>query len=386
MSTPFISREHPFYEYTASELYALKHPLRLPPIIKVDVRRREASPQEIRSLKRRVAARRILRAWRNSREGLTMVRNKKEVLARLSHDDFQLAWEHIVQPKLKVGFQNPYRKTLVVQAVEELDTLRTATQKKKITPLCTGVNKGKAPDFQMVTEDRIPPACPHIGHFYLTPAARQQFISRPKLPLKKKSDLDAFVKTLPKPSMLIPWTYTEDGCYARANIIIDMLKLAGVHPKYLSKQFIGIPKSMRGSGPANAWTYHVAPKITLSDGSQWIIDPALDPNKAMSLTNWIDKQKRLPTVGERDVLLPNWGYLTLVENSEKEFPIPDSGFMITTSANTEFVYCERRKKTYFETSFERSNNDLEVMADYRNKAEKEWMREFLPYPAVSSAV
>lgn len=85
------------------------------------------------------------------------------------------------------------------------------------------------------------------------------------------------------------WLYPDDGCYARAALAIrNMFALFVPLP---SKVFafgnlkVETPNSPRG---AVYWWYHVAPIVDV-DGQRFVLDPALEPTRPLTLAEWVGK-------------------------------------------------------------------------------------------------
>ena len=101
-----------------------------------------------------------------------------------------------------------------------------------------------------------------------------------------KDQLDIFVRVLAAKTDIFPWSYKKDGCYARAHIMLSFFILSGIPEKYLS-QIVMVHSQTHCK--CN-WRYHVAPLVSLEDGTKWVIDPSLDPNQALPVNVWIDAQ------------------------------------------------------------------------------------------------
>jgi hypothetical protein len=85
----------------------------------------------------------------------------------------------------------------------------------------------------------------------------------------------------------ISWMYPDDGCYARAHLMthksyakIPMMKLfifGSLHAK----------TSNHPQGYVD-WWYHVAPIVRIGD-VMFILDPAIEPERPLTLDEWIDR-------------------------------------------------------------------------------------------------
>lgn len=106
-------------------------------------------------------------------------------------------------------------------------------------------------------------------------------------------ELDALVCELRKQTDLFPWSYATEGCCARARVALDLLALSGIPKGAMGMQYVLMPARFRGRGPMHAWDYHVACWVKVN-GSRYIIDPSLDPGRALSVKEWINMQKKSP--------------------------------------------------------------------------------------------
>ncbi|RNA61574.1 hypothetical protein D1631_06355 [Chryseobacterium nematophagum] len=88
-----------------------------------------------------------------------------------------------------------------------------------------------------------------------------------------------------KTNSLFRWSYSKDGCFARAHKMRRILESKGVPSNRLRKIWIGNDKGAL----LNGWTYHVALLVIGEDGNVIngkVIDPALFPNGPVSPNDW----------------------------------------------------------------------------------------------------
>lgn len=146
----------------------------------------------------------------------------------------------------------------------------------------------RLPSYQRETLDSFNPSVCY-GRIGLTNEAWEQFKCMPKVPIQTKQELDTLVKLLYNED-LISWEITEGCCFARADMAIRFLILMGIPESCIQKQYVLTHSPARSSEQIEWNYYHVAPLIQLADGSQWIIDPALNRLSALSFDDWVRLQ------------------------------------------------------------------------------------------------
>lgn len=158
----------------------------------------------------------------------------------------------------------------------ELMELRHQYQ-SQLVPVCTSFEGGRF-NIEMLKRSEVSklPGVRQQGDVYIT---RSAFEQRSQLPsVKTKEDLDRFVQSLKTTADAIPWEYGSDGCYARAQFIIDMLVLSGFPKEDLFKQYIHIPNT--------GWNYHVAVGVRLNLVDDYIIDPLVETEQVLTPRDW----------------------------------------------------------------------------------------------------
>lgn len=84
------------------------------------------------------------------------------------------------------------------------------------------------------------------------------------------------------------WGYSKDGCYARAELMVNMFEEEGVvADKAWTAGFLKAPKA-----PGTTWSYHVAPVVYVNTPSghveKMIIDPAIS-DEPMEVNQWLGR-------------------------------------------------------------------------------------------------
>jgi len=86
----------------------------------------------------------------------------------------------------------------------------------------------------------------------------------------------------------LPWTYYEDGCYARALYYSLNLASEGV----ASNHVYVVAKPGHGLGSTGRWRYHVAPLVSKDGDARrlYVLDPVYDRQSAQTLDRWVGRQ------------------------------------------------------------------------------------------------
>lgn len=153
------------------------------------------------------------------------------------------------------------------------------------------------PQFRLLTLADIA-SDPNEDHYilkngvYYTPEALHMHAQ--DITLSSKEKVDLLVKKLFLIKKL-PWNFPREGCYSRADAVIKILQTMGIPKENLSKQYVTGPLSITtASGEQISWQYHVAASVTTADGNRYVIDPALDPDKAFTPEEWVAKAGAIP--------------------------------------------------------------------------------------------
>jgi hypothetical protein len=91
-------------------------------------------------------------------------------------------------------------------------------------------------------------------------------------------------------SRRITWLYPDDGCFARAGLLIQH----AVDWKLILpwKIFVFGDLTLQTSNNPKgqvSWWFHVAPIIRSEDSKLWVLDPSVHPDAPVELDSWIDK-------------------------------------------------------------------------------------------------
>lgn len=276
-------------------------------------------------------------------------------------------------PRLKLGLWNKERKKQVVKATTAFLDYREKIQRQKIFPYITSINrKWNALQYHLIA--KAPRPYFQLGHFYLSIRAASQLSILRKTPPTTKKDVDALVRLLAMANGFIPWSYLRDGCSSKVRTAIDYLLLWGIPKTCLGKQFICIPKKFRAPGARNGWNYHVAIYVKLPNGDKWIIDPGLSKTRALTLTEWIDKQKLLPS-SIYPMPMADLGHFDAKRYEEKELIYKTSVCtLLTTGPDISVVDQEFQENKLILGKTEASHETLEKLAVLRSKLEKQWLK------------
>jgi hypothetical protein len=85
------------------------------------------------------------------------------------------------------------------------------------------------------------------------------------------------------------WLYPDDGCYARAGLLIQHAlnwNYAFVPSKIFVFGDLNVNTSNSPSGSVS-WWYHVAPIVRSENSNLWVLDPSIHPDAPISLDNWL---------------------------------------------------------------------------------------------------
>ncbi len=94
----------------------------------------------------------------------------------------------------------------------------------------------------------------------------------------------------------VSFRYVDDGCYARAHLMIRRMQARGLRPAKVWSFANGEPLHVRRTNGAYVtWRYHVAPilRVRLSTGKEvWaVMDPSLFPGP-VPISRWAEAQKK----------------------------------------------------------------------------------------------
>jgi hypothetical protein len=100
-----------------------------------------------------------------------------------------------------------------------------------------------------------------------------------------QGDFDATVRHLTALPWL-PWAYTADGCYARAEYYSMLLATRRVPTNHL--YVVASP----GTALGGQWRWHVAPLVTKDSDREhlYVLDPVYDTTRALTNVEWVAHQ------------------------------------------------------------------------------------------------
>lgn len=187
-----------------------------------------------RGRQRAEQARRIQRAWRNSLSGIDLLRYDVVDICAMLPSTFYKFSSRWLASRLRQGCHNPSRHEEVSKAITEFGKERHKFQSSIMFPICTALGSdGLLPQVHLVMDPDVTPIHKRIfgGSTYLTPEIFEQYLKMPKSLPKSQEQLDVLVQELCKLTDIIPWSYLKDGCYARAQLTSDFLRLCGMPKK-----------------------------------------------------------------------------------------------------------------------------------------------------------
>jgi hypothetical protein len=230
------------------------------------------------------AGRTILRALRKSRLPVDRLKKDTEALACLRTPKFEkvvfsiakdiyMRWKRNNEAGI---VESPARQAEVRQSVEALKRKRVEYQRTNIIPVYTVKGPGEMPDYTMKPGHALPfiPAC-------TIPVANPQELNSLRRHIPTRKELDEAVKKFATLKDVLPWDFGMDGCYARAQVMIQQLLLMGIPKENLGKAYLLFPIGEN-------WTYHVTP-IVKTDTGEWVsVDPAMDAEETSTIPDWAD--------------------------------------------------------------------------------------------------
>lgn len=160
-------------------------------------------------------------------------------------------------------------------AVEALLQNRNAYQSHHIVPVYTVKGTGQLPEYRMM------PASPRFFLLpgYTLPLTNPEDVAKLEKYIPTEEELHEIVKKFASQKDQYPWDFTDDGCYARCQLMLQSLRLMGIPKENLGKAILLYPARMQ-------WSYHIAPIVKLQDGSWVCLDPAMNQEMATSLPEW----------------------------------------------------------------------------------------------------
>ena len=157
-----------------------------------------------------------------------------------------------------------------------------------ITNETEGLNERKAPQVKIFSKNDCTSTTPL--YFVALPNEKIQQKIASLQPVKNQEDADFLVKSLAKIEELA-WPHKKDGCYTRAILACQLLESMSIPRSHIKKiEAIGslswnttkdrVPLKNR------QWVAHIAPIVTSESGTRYIIDPSINPDRALSIEEW----------------------------------------------------------------------------------------------------
>lgn len=88
----------------------------------------------------------------------------------------------------------------------------------------------------------------------------------------------------------ITWLFPDDGCYARATLVLSELSKNMPDEKMGSVFVFGSLNAKTSNSPSGSvtWWYHVAPVARIGD-QLWILDAAIEPKEPLTFESWTQR-------------------------------------------------------------------------------------------------
>lgn len=312
----------------------------------------------------------IQNAWRHSRHGIEMLHKNNPIYAAMTHKIFQKTCAAI-KPLLQRGIEIPARREFLSFYISQVLLAR----QEYFIPVCKGFNAQNFPIFTLVKQDeKSNYRFVQETGTYMTAEAEEHFKTRDKKSLRSKKELDALVRIIRSEINTIPWDSTAEGCSYRAQAVVNYLILCGIPAKDIQKQVVVMPILMRNT-TLPVWRYHTAPIIRLTDGSTWVIDPALVRTRAISLEEWAAHQRSYYVQGGLNLL--DCGHFGIEQREEVigHFNPLVQGLAFTTDHNLALVNMDATKVQIdlSEVSEEYLMTMWKYLAAVRSSIEKGWL-------------
>lgn len=89
----------------------------------------------------------------------------------------------------------------------------------------------------------------------------------------------------------LTWLYPDDGCFARAALMADLAQARSL-PRPRKLFVFGELEARTPNTPQGtvSWWYHVAPIVSVG-GAAFVLDPALEPARALGLQEWVERMQ-----------------------------------------------------------------------------------------------
>ncbi len=233
------------------------------------------------------ACKKVIRALKKSRLPIDLLKKGTELIAALPYQNFRQVIgtggktfvplvRQIERRKIRLGDspQSHPRKIELLEALISLQEARTQFQATYIAPVFRINGAGELPGFIMHTESVIPNIIP-----YTMLLAPNEDPSKMGSYTPTRKELDAIVEKLHDRKDIFPWEYDNEGCFARAQVMLQHLHLMGISFNDLGRAYLLFPLKKK-------WRYHVAP-IVKTDTSDWrVVDPCINQKESSDIASW----------------------------------------------------------------------------------------------------
>lgn len=308
------------------------------------------------------ASRVIMKAIRRSRAPVDLLRKDRSILAALPAPKFEKAVTPALealkkQAPAKAIVEDPLRKQERIDAVIGLQHERSAFQNSHMVPVFTPKGPGIAPVCEMRKEEAFFSLPKHEG------VCVTASVNPDPTHIPSKQELDALVKDLAARKDIFPWDHKQNGCEARAPVMIQFLTAMEVPKENLGKIYLSAPDQKLG------WKYHVAVIVKASDGTSYVLDPSLDPEKALTVKEWSDLQ--LPT----NAVVKNLG-----RKCDDFTYHPKQGILFTLNSDMMLVTADTESGEVSVAKEEDSDRagDFVNLAEFRAKLDRNFLGQALP--------
>ncbi len=314
------------------------------------------------------AARIVQGAWRRSSAGFHLLRRFQDFIVTLPPEKYKSVCNAILPMIRTTGLR--VREHAINRICLQVKRDRENHVMRQCLPVCFD-NDPTTRTMHVCLENVSNQAAyerMEDGSLFLTPQVVQNFENQPKASLETKEVLDALIKGLRQLNDVYVWDNIEEGCYARCQLIIDMLRLTGIPDKDFCKQYVILPISCRKYD----WMFHTAPVITLSDGKQYVVDPGLS-DEALTLEEWIALQKNDSAVAAR-MRIKDAGHFSMSGCDGLEFNYnPHEEAITFTSHRSMHVHRNKRLREWrlYETSEAHHAEHLGYLAECRVELEND---------------
>jgi len=347
-----------------------------------DSRTPAISPVRRRGLTPKNAAIRIQQCWR--RHSASILAIEPNTLIQMPHVIFK-RYVAIVLHKHPGSFEALNLKAIVAQ--------RTYESISSGVPIVTTRGGFRGDEVRLPTyayPDQLPEkvemaAQPQHGLFALSSKVQKEIIDI-RSHIVSIDELDAFVRKLASFD-LIAWDLEEGYCWARANLTVQILFLMGIPERHLYKEIALIPCDFRS---VDRWSqyYHVAAMVTLYDKTSWIIDPALNKQKAMKIEEWYQRLKSASEISDqiedrleinssdqqRVITAISCNYEDLKQDA-KRFERPNQlDALVQVSPKYDLIVSEQRYQLVDDEVFG-SARFFDLLAKSRSRVEERWLTE-----------